>query len=178
MSERSKLINKLKLSRDSRESYTRAKLQVLLPSQLRALRLKNCMSQPVLAAASGMKQSRISAMEQPGRTNFNLETLVRMAATFRVGLVVKFVPFSEMLRWENEFNQDEFNPPTIEADIEFQVPNIPRHVAEQFRTLVAGTTPPRIEDPVSIAIASPAGGMVIQQSTPHSRGEVPQPILQ
>jgi len=117
-------------------------------------------------------------MEQPGRTNFNLETLVRMAATFRVGLVVKFVPFSEMLRWENEFNQDEFNPPTIEADIEFQVPNIPRHVAEQFRTLVAGTTPPRIEDPVSIAIASPAGGMVIQQSTPHSRGEVPQPILQ
>jgi len=136
------------------------------------------MSQPALAAASGMKQSRISAMEQPGRTNFNLETLVRIAATFKVGLAVKFVPFSEMLRWENEFNQDEFNPHAIEDDIEFQVPNIPKHVAEQFRALVAGTTPPKIEEAVSIAIAPLAGGMVIQQSTPHSRGEVPQPIIQ
>jgi transcriptional regulator with XRE-family HTH domain len=177
MSERSKLINKLKTSRDSRESYVRAKLRVLLPSQLRALRLRNCMSQPALAAASGMKQSRISAMEQPGKTNFNLETVVRMAATFKVGLVVKFVPFSEMLKWENEFSQDEFNPVTIEEDIEFQVPNIPRHVAEQFR-LVAGIEPPTIEEAVSIAIAYPAGGMVIQQSTPHSRGQVSQPIIQ
>jgi transcriptional regulator with XRE-family HTH domain len=136
------------------------------------------MSQPALAAESGMKQSRISAMEQPGRTNFNLETLVRMAATFKVGLVVKFVPFSEMLRWENGFNQDEFNPPTIEDDIQFQVPNVPRHIADQFRTLVAGITPPTIEDPVSITVAPPMGGMVIQQSTPHSRGGVPQPMIQ
>src|SRR5260370_41604063 len=102
MNERSKLINNLLSERDYRANYIRAKLDVLVPSQLRALRLRRDLTQPILAEQAGMKQSRISAMETPGRTNFNLETLVRLAATFKVGLVVKFVPFSAMLRWEND----------------------------------------------------------------------------
>jgi hypothetical protein len=66
-----------------------------------------------------MKQSRISAMETPGAVNFNLETLVRIASTLKVGLVVRFVPFSEMLRWENGFNQDQFDVVILENDTEF-----------------------------------------------------------
>ena len=69
-----------------------------------------------------MKQSRISAMETPGKTNFNLETLVSLAATFRVGLVVKFVPFSGMLKWENEFSQDAFTVTQIDDDAQFLHP--------------------------------------------------------
>jgi len=66
-----------------------------------------------------MKQSRVSAMEQPGAVNFNIETLVRSAATYGVGLVVRFVPFSEMLRWENSFDQDAFDVVPIGEDTEF-----------------------------------------------------------
>src|SRR5258708_34839258 len=69
-----------------------------------------------------MKQSRISAMETPGRVNFNLETLVRMAATLNVGLMVKLVPFSEMLGWENSYSQDTFNVAQLADDIDFLQP--------------------------------------------------------
>src|ERR1700676_368719 len=81
-------------------------------------------TQKELAGISGMKQSRISAMEQPGAVNFNLDTLVRMAATFRIGLKVEFVSFAEMLRWENEFNQDNFNVIPIERDVDFLNPHL------------------------------------------------------
>ena len=123
MSERSTLIDKLIRERDFRASYIWAKLDVLVPSQLRALRLRKGLTQPALATEAGMLQSRISAMETPGKTNFNLETLVRMAATFRVGLIVKFVPFSEMLRWDNCHSQDTFDVVPLDRDIEFINPD-------------------------------------------------------
>ncbi|MHB8302597.1 MAG: hypothetical protein ACYDC6_07155 [Acidobacteriaceae bacterium] len=53
-----------------------------------------------------------------------LETLARLAATFKVGLVVKFVPFSEMLQWENGFSQDVFNVlPRLDQDEAFLNPS-------------------------------------------------------
>lgn len=120
MSDRSRTISKLKESAASRAAYIKGKLSVLIAAQLRALRLgSDTPKQEDLALAANMKQSRISAMETPGAVNFNLETLVRMAATLKVALVVKFVSFGEMLRWENEFTQDTFSPVTIEHDPEF-----------------------------------------------------------
>jgi transcriptional regulator with XRE-family HTH domain len=103
----------------SRASYIRAKLNVLIPAQLRSLRLKRDLKQSDLAEEAGMKQSRISAMERPGAVNFNIETLVRTAAALKVGLEVKFVPFSEMLSWENTFNQDLFDVIPIDRDTRF-----------------------------------------------------------
>jgi transcriptional regulator with XRE-family HTH domain len=114
-SERSQLIEKLK-NWKYYEAYIRASINVNLPSQIRALRLKQEMTQKDLASEAQMKQPRISAMEKPGATRFNIETLVRLAVAFRVGLIVKFVPLSEMLAWENGFSQDSFNVVTFEED--------------------------------------------------------------
>jgi len=123
VSERSKRISRLLESAASRASYIRAKLSVLIPSQIRALRLKQeNMTQKQLAALAGMAQPRISAMERPGETTFNIDTLVRLASAFKVGLKVEFVPFSEMLEWENKFSQDGFNPTPIHQDREFLSP--------------------------------------------------------
>lgn len=133
MSDRSKLISRLLSDRDFRASYIRAKLDVLIPSQLRALRLRQEKSQPELAQMADMKQSRISAMETPGLVNFNRETLVRMAATHNVGLVIKFVPFSEMLEWENSYSQDAFNIARLSEDIDFLQPRPVRTVSTRFR---------------------------------------------
>jgi len=119
MSERLTRISKLRQSRVSRASYIRAKLSVLIPSQIRALRQKLFETQTALGKEAEMKQSRISAMERPGAVQFNIETLVRLASAFKIGLIIKFVPFSEMLRWENDFNQDTFNPVAIDDDAEF-----------------------------------------------------------
>ena len=119
MSERSELTSRLKDNTDSRASYIRGKLNILIPAQLRALRLRRELKQAELASEAAMKQSRISAMECPGAVKFNIETLIRAAAALRVGLEVKFVPFSEMLRWENAFNQDTFDVTPIDHDKRF-----------------------------------------------------------
>lgn len=122
MRERFQLISNLVSNRDSRASYIRGKINVLVPAQLHALRVREGWTQKRFADESDMKQSRVSAMEQPGAVNFNLETLVRSAATHGVGLKVEFVPFSEMLAWENRFSQATFNPVKIRADISFILP--------------------------------------------------------
>ena len=122
MNARSKKISKLKNDPKFRASYLRAKLNVNVPSQVRALRLRQGLTQIAFAEEIGMKQSRISAMESPGATNFNLETLIRLAAAYKVGLIIKFAPFSEVLDWENRFSQDIFDVVTIDKDIEFLRP--------------------------------------------------------
>src|SRR6266404_9078549 len=97
MSERSERISKLLASLESRTSYIRAKLGTLVPSQIRSLRLKSNMPrQSDLAQEAKMHQSRISMFETPG-ANVTLDTLSRLAAAFKVGLIVEFVSFSEML---------------------------------------------------------------------------------
>lgn len=130
MSERSNLIRRLLESVDSRTSYIKAKLGVVVPSQIRSLRLQSEMPrQADLAKAAGLHQSRISMFETPGAANMTLETLARLAAAFKVGLVVKFVPFSAMLAWEDSFSQDSFRVDKIDNDQDFLNP-LPKHSHE------------------------------------------------
>jgi len=75
-----------------------------------------------LARETGRQQSRISIIETPG-SNPTLETLARQAAVFKVGLVVKFVSFSEMLSWETDYSQDAFNVLRLDDDEAFLNPN-------------------------------------------------------
>jgi transcriptional regulator with XRE-family HTH domain len=123
MSSRMKTISKLLESRENRESYIRAKLNHLIPSQIRALRLREEWTQKQLADESGMKQARISAVETPGVVNFSLETLIRLAAAYRVALQVRFVPYSAMIDWEDKYSQDTFAVTPIEDDGELVSPS-------------------------------------------------------
>jgi transcriptional regulator with XRE-family HTH domain len=127
--DRSQKISRLLRDADYRASYVRAKLAVLVPSQIRALR--DDWTQQELADIAKMKQSRISAIETPGAVNFNLETLVRLAAAFKVGLIVKFVSYSEMLDWENNYSQDQFAVTALPDDKRFLNPTSVQ-TAQQF----------------------------------------------
>jgi transcriptional regulator with XRE-family HTH domain len=113
------MISKLIKGRDTRESYIRSKLSVLLPAQIRSLRLRRDMKQAELGAEAEMKQGRISSLERIGVASFSIGTLIRLASAFRVGLIVKFVPMSEMLAWENSFMPDEFDVVPVEKDEAF-----------------------------------------------------------
>jgi transcriptional regulator with XRE-family HTH domain len=118
-----KLVSKLLESRDSRASYIRRKINMLVPAQLRALRSRKAWTQAQFAQEADMNQPRVSLMERRGALNFNLETLIRVAATHGLGLQVRFVPFSEMLKWEKAFNEATFDVPRIEEDAEFRSGN-------------------------------------------------------
>src|ERR1700722_19750402 len=122
-SKRSTVVSRLLGEKSERERYLRASLNVLIPSQIRALRLEEGWTQLQLGQEADMKQARISAVETPGAVKFNLETLVRLAAAFRVGLQVRFVPFSKMLDWENRFSQDDFHVMRIDEDKAFTEPD-------------------------------------------------------
>jgi transcriptional regulator with XRE-family HTH domain len=119
VNERSKMISKLIKGRETRESYIRSKLSVLLPAQIRSLRLRREMKQAELGAEAEMKQGRISVLERIGEVSFSVETLIKLASAFRVGLIVKFAPMSEMLNWENGFLPDTFDVVPIEDDMAF-----------------------------------------------------------
>ena len=122
MKERSEWIDKLTNNYDSRVAYIKSKISINVPSQIKALRRRQSLTQELLAQEANMKQSRISAMEYPGGVSFTVETLTRLAAAFKVGLVIKFVPFNEMLRWENSYSQDSFDVTKIDEDMEFSNP--------------------------------------------------------
>lgn len=123
MSTRLERIYKLKNERESRESYIKAKIGILVPSQIRALRLKSKMpKQQDLAKAAGMHQSRLSTLETPGAANVTLDTLAEIAALHKVGLIVKFASFSEMLAWENGYSQDTFSVTPLDSDLAFLEP--------------------------------------------------------
>lgn len=70
-----------------------------------------------------MKQARISAMESPGLVSYSLDTLVRVGAAMGVGVRVEFVPFSEMVKWEQSFSQDKFQVSPVENDARFLDPS-------------------------------------------------------
>jgi transcriptional regulator with XRE-family HTH domain len=123
MNDRSNKVFELLNDFDARRSYIKATLGILVPSSIRALRLKSDMPrQSDLAAEARMQQSRISMFETPGEANVTLETLARLAAAFKVGLKVEFVSFNDMLRWENNYSQDTFDVTRIDEDVDFICP--------------------------------------------------------
>jgi transcriptional regulator with XRE-family HTH domain len=100
-----------------REAFVRSQINIGIPFQVRALREKRPWNQKQLAEAAGMLQPRISAIERPGGSKLNLETLLRLAAAFDVGLIVRFASFSEMVRWADEFSPDSFEVPSFADDM-------------------------------------------------------------
>jgi transcriptional regulator with XRE-family HTH domain len=106
--ERLERISKLLSSQKARAAYIKGKLAVLVPSQIRQLRLNSTNppmpNQKDLGREIGLHQSRISMFESPGAANVTIDTLARLAAGLRCGLKVEFVPFSEMLHWEDSFS--------------------------------------------------------------------------
>jgi transcriptional regulator with XRE-family HTH domain len=174
--ERSKLISRLQENFETRATYVKAKLGMLVPSQIRALRLQSEMPrQSDLARAAKMHQSRISKFETPGAANLTLETLARLAAAFKVGLVVKFVPFSELLSWDNSYSQDTFYVTPIDSDFAFMSPaavatSLVNRIAEPASAVGEGTRyqPSELDrlPPTSVGIM---GGILQRQSALSAR---------
>lgn len=146
--DRSKLIGRLKADKKFRASYIKAKLGLLVPAQIRALRLRSSTPpmprQKDLANEAEMHQSRISMFETPGAANVTLETLANIASALRCGLKVEFVPFSNMLKWENDFPQDTFDVVRLDNDYEFINPAAAQAMTDVPAIASFGTVQPNV----------------------------------
>jgi transcriptional regulator with XRE-family HTH domain len=133
-----KLIEKLQ-NKDYRDAFISSQININLPFQIRALREKREWTQGKLAKRARMLQPRISAMETPGKGNLKLETLQRIASAFDVGLIVRFIPFSEMVAWVEGFSPDSFKVPSFEEDrfeVKMKIPGVPFRGPGTYRFVV------------------------------------------
>lgn len=108
-----KTTERLSKSKAHRAAYVSSQISIGLPFQIRALRKQRKWDQKKLAEEAGMAQPRISLMENAGYGSFTLEVLKRLANAFDVALVVRFAPFSELIRWSDEFAPDTFKVPSF-----------------------------------------------------------------
>ena len=115
MSTRARKIARLR-NKEYRDAFVASQIGIGLPFQIRALREQREWKQSELAEKAGMLQPRISAVETPGGAKFTLETLRRIASAFDVALLVKFVPFSELVDQSEDFNPDTFRVPGFGDD--------------------------------------------------------------
>jgi transcriptional regulator with XRE-family HTH domain len=119
MTEKSELVQELQ-DKATRDAFVSSQMSIPLSFQILVLREQRGMTQKQLAEKAGMLQPRIAAMERPSGHEPNLRTLKRLASAFDVALVVRFVPFSELVKWAETFSPDTFVVPSFDDDLGFQ----------------------------------------------------------
>jgi transcriptional regulator with XRE-family HTH domain len=112
----SKIAEKLQ-DPEYRKAFVASQINIGIPFQIRAM-LKNRpgWTQDTIAKRAQMLQPRISGLMTPGKTRPNIETLRRIAEAFDCGLIVRFVPFSELAKWSQEFDPETFAVPSFDND--------------------------------------------------------------
>ena len=99
-----------------RAAFVEAQIDLGLPTQVKALRVQRNWSQAELADRAGMRQARISAIENAKEGSLNIKTLRRLAEAFDVALVVRFASFSELADWARSYSPDAFEVPSFDDE--------------------------------------------------------------
>jgi transcriptional regulator with XRE-family HTH domain len=107
---------KMMQSKVRRDAYVAAHISNTVASQILMLREAKGWTQTQLAEKSGMRQSRISTLEDPNYENFEAATLRRLASAFDVALTIRFIPFSELTGWTATLSSDKLTPPDFAHD--------------------------------------------------------------
>ena len=107
--------------KEIRDFFVSDHINVGIPLQVRALREQRGWTQKELAERAGMKQERISAIENPNYKNaFTLSTLIRLASAYDVALIVRFVPISELVKWELDLSPEKLEAVSFDEDPYFK----------------------------------------------------------
>lgn len=118
MNTTSSIVEKLR-DPEYQKAFVASQINVGIPFQIRALLKTRGKKQDWLVKRTGMLQPRISGLMTPGKTRPNIETLRRIAEAFECGLIVRFAPFSELVRWSEAFDPETFSVPTFDNDTGF-----------------------------------------------------------
>lgn len=102
--------------KEYRDSFVASQISNTIAAQIFSLREEHGWKQAEVAARAGMKQSRISDLEDPNYENYETRTLVKLASAFDVGLVIRFVPFSELAKWSANLSPRDFLPMEFSKD--------------------------------------------------------------
>lgn len=107
-----------------RHAYMRAHLCQGLAYQLQALRIQRGWTPSQLAEKlGGMDYSLVEQLENPANARPSITTLLQLSEVFDVALLVKFVPYSQLLRETADLSPqalavDSFDNEVFSADYE------------------------------------------------------------
>jgi transcriptional regulator with XRE-family HTH domain len=106
-----------------RHAYVDEFLHTYIAAQIRALREARGWSQERLAQEAGMKQSRISLLENVNYSSWNAGTLAKLAKAFDIALVIKFESFGRRLNDIETFSPDLLDVPSFDSDPGLKLPS-------------------------------------------------------
>ena len=122
-------------SKPYREAFVTSHMSTNIPSQIFSMREDRDWTQQQLATETGMAQPRISVLEDASYEKFNIKTLRRIASAFDVALIVKFVPFSELVDWVTTISPEKLAPPSFENDTLRDIGSDQSRVPTEMRAL-------------------------------------------
>jgi DNA-binding transcriptional regulator YiaG len=122
-----KLKNEFK-DRDYRKAYAESFANTIIATQIRLLR--GSMSQEDFADLVGVKQSRISAMEDENYAAWSTRMLKRIAAAKDVVFLGRYVTFGELLDWARRLSEADLTVSPYDDDPAFQETSPGRLAAE------------------------------------------------
>lgn len=137
-----------------RDAYVAAEINTTLPFQIRATRDKRGLTQADLAARTGQDQRTISQFENPNYGKLTLTSLKRLASALDVALVVRLVPFSELIDWTTTVSSDRMAVPAFDEDKGLADDATTSSQHNYVATVVSGAT----------VVSTPAAGKVWPQT--------------
>jgi transcriptional regulator with XRE-family HTH domain len=101
------------LNKDYRDGYLETHVRSGIAHQIRALRVKDELSQEDFAIATGKKQSTISRLENTEYGKVSVQTLLDIATARNVALLVRFVDYPQFLRITSDMSERALAPETV-----------------------------------------------------------------
>lgn len=104
--------------KEYRESFVASHISNGIALQIRTMRGK--LTQGEFGILTDMKQEQISRLENPDNEMFTVKTLLRLAAARDVALMVRFVPFGDLIKWDLNLSTKSLEVPSFKHDPYFK----------------------------------------------------------
>ena len=117
VSDKERQIRNSLINKEYRKALAIEHVNTTLAIQIRKMRESNQWSQNGLASYLGKHQESISQWENPDYGRYSITTLKELAATFDVALLVKFVPFSELVKDMVSLSETRLSPPSFSKEL-------------------------------------------------------------
>ncbi len=113
---RKETVTNLIEDKEYRFFYMQSHLKKSIPFQMRTMRSERNLSQIQAAEILGKAQNALSRLESPAYGRLTVQSLLDIAKGYDVGLVVKFVPYSRLLREYEDVSFEALSAPSPTAE--------------------------------------------------------------
>lgn len=100
-----------------RDEYLRSSVRGSIAYQMRALRKSVGLSQEQFGKKIGKPQSVVSRLENTEYGTVSIQSLLDVATSLDVALIVRFVSYPTFLEWASRMSESELQPETIHESI-------------------------------------------------------------